>query len=149
MGRRKLNKDEKVKVSAEIQSITEQEYSEEKVDKVIKNESKITKLFTNEALKKYANYVPLLFSMVKDYAAKRYKVVPVKSIVAIVSTLLYVLLPVDIIPDIIPVLGFADDASVVAWCLKFVADDLDAYKIWKESQNNPKEVYSVDDVNAP
>src|SRR5690349_4387106 len=33
----------------------------------------------------------------------------------------YLALPVDLVPDFIPVLGYADDAIVVAWTLRSVA----------------------------
>ncbi|CAN5312581.1 YkvA family protein [soil metagenome] len=32
----------------------------------------------------------------------------------------YLLLPVDLVPDFIPVIGYADDALVVAWALRSV-----------------------------
>lgn len=39
--------------------------------------------------------------------------------VALVALLVYLLSPIDLIPDVIPVLGYADDALVVAIALRF------------------------------
>ncbi len=89
-----------------------------------------------------------MFSMIKDYKAKKYRAVPVKSIVAIVATLLYVFLPADVIPDIVPALGFTDDAVVVAWCLKMVASDLEKYKEWKDKQADIKDVTPTEDADS-
>ena len=143
--RKNMNKDEKKKVDETIKAIQNRDYSDEDVNKVLDNEPKIKKLFNKDALKKFAGQVPLMFSMIKDYKAKRYREVPVKSIVAIVATLLYVFLPVDVIPDIVPALGFTDDAVVVAWCLKMVASDLEKYKEWKDKQVDIKDVTPTED----
>ena len=146
--RKNMNKDEKKKVDEAIKAIEKRGYSDADVDNVLDNESKIKKLFNKEALKKFAGQVPLLFSLVKDYKAKRYREVPVKSIVAIVATLLYVFLPVDVIPDIVPALGFTDDAVVVAWCLKVVTSDLEKYKAWKESNPDIKDVTPPEEADT-
>ena len=53
---------------------------------------------------------------------------PRGTVAAIVGSLLYVLSPVDLIPDMIPVVGYLDDAAVLALCLKFVKHDVDEYK---------------------
>lgn len=51
---------------------------------------------------------------------------------AVVTTLLYVLNPVDIVPDFIPFFGLLDDAAVVSACLFLVEKDLNIYKNWKD-----------------
>ena len=131
--RRKMSREEQERVDATIEAMDNREYSDSDVEKVLDNEEKIKKLFSMGPLKEFSEYVPLMLNLVKDYKAKRYKTIPVKSIVAIVATLLYVILPTDVIPDIVPALGFTDDAAVVMWCLKVVKSDLDKYKEWKEA----------------
>jgi len=49
--------------------------------------------------------------------------------------LLYVLSPVDLVPDIIPFLGYLDDAAVVAACVRLIRNEIDVYQTWKKSQN--------------
>ena len=53
---------------------------------------------------------------------------PKGTVAAIIGTLLYVLSPADLIPDVIPVVGYLDDAAVLALCLKFAKHDVDEYK---------------------
>jgi uncharacterized membrane protein YkvA (DUF1232 family) len=40
---------------------------------------------------------------------------------ALIGALAYFVLPFDVIPDMLPVLGFTDDAAVLATALKLVA----------------------------
>lgn len=35
------------------------------------------------------------------------------------------------IPDVIPGVGFLDDATVIAWVIKSVRDELDAFREWE------------------
>ena len=97
-----------------------------------------------ETLKKIPNVgsllsdIPLLVSLVKSYIDGEYKEIPYNSIVAVVATLLYVISPIDIIPDIIPVVGFADDAVAVAFCMKMIHDDLEKYKAWRDQRDVDK-----------
>ncbi len=48
-----------------------------------------------------------------------------------VGGLIYVVSPVDVIPDAIPVAGVLDDAVVIAWVIKAVRDELDAFREWE------------------
>ena len=68
-------------------------------------------------------------SIMNNYiSVKPYKKLPVGTIAAIVGTLLYVLSPVDLIPDFIPGIGYLDDAAVLALCLNFTRFDVEEYK---------------------
>ena len=48
-----------------------------------------------------------------------------------VFALLYFITPIDIVPDIIPMVGFLDDAGVIAAAISLYAGDIEGYK--KES----------------
>jgi uncharacterized membrane protein YkvA (DUF1232 family) len=84
---------------------------------------------------KYLSDIPVLISLVKAYIEKKYTDIPIGSIIAIVSALIYFLSPIDLIPDFIPVAGFADDAAVIAFAYKFVHDDIAEYKTWRDANN--------------
>lgn len=45
-----------------------------------------------------------------------------------VFALLYFITPIDVIPDMIPVVGFLDDAGIIAAAIKLYADDIEPYK---------------------
>jgi len=85
---------------------------------------------------KYLSDVPVLISLVKAYVDKEYIDIPIGTIIAIVGALIYVLSPIDLIPDGIPVIGYIDDAAVLAFAYKLVHDDVTEYKEWKEAKNN-------------
>ena len=96
-----------------------------------------------EDLAKYAsNYNEGdLFSTIKKYAKKIggeviYKAlqlfyvlqkpnIPLKAKATIIGALGYLISPIDIIPDFIPVLGFSDDAAAVAVALAVVSAYID------------------------
>lgn len=83
------------------------------------------------ALRQYWEDVKTFFLMVKDYSGGAYRGVPFGTIAAIVGALAYVLSPIDVIPDFIPVLGYLDDAAVLALCLKLVQVDVEDYRRWQ------------------
>lgn len=63
-------------------------------------------------------YVLLLYFVLKDENT------PVKHKMIIIGALGYFILPVDLIPDFIPVAGFTDDAAALVACLKSVSDNV-------------------------
>lgn len=106
--------------------------TEEDLEKVLNRQKDIEDKFkTGGPLGRYIEDVKLLFSIIKDYVNGNYREIPWYSIAAIVAALLYVLSPIDLIPDFLPVIGLIDDALVVAACLSMVESDLHTYKEWK------------------
>ncbi|MDT0649434.1 YkvA family protein [Autumnicola edwardsiae] len=108
-------------------------FSKKDVDKVIAEEEKIKSKFESKGkLSRYLGDVQLLFSLVRDYANGSYREMPWNIVASVGGALLYVLSPIDIIPDFIPVIGYLDDAAVIAFCLNLIEKDLAAYKVWKD-----------------
>ena len=130
-----LSKEEEEKVNKKFESFKNKEYSEEFMNDVFEKEDAINKKMNAEKLKAFTEDVKLFFSMLKDFFTKKYTDVPVATIMSVASTLLYVFLPIDIIPDFIPGIGFIDDAAMIALCLRMAKLDIEKYKAWKESQS--------------
>lgn len=109
--------------------------TEEDVYKVVSRADDIQrKVSRHGPLGRFISDVKLMISLVKDYWNKNYREVPWWTVAAVVTALLYVLSPVDLIPDFIPFFGLLDDAAVVSACLFLVEQDLSRYKSWKDSK---------------
>lgn len=121
--RRQLEAESDKVRQADIQRLLEKQQA---VEDKVKNSGK---------LNRFATDIKLMFSLVQDYYHGRYRSVPWKSIAAIVGALIYIMNPLDLIPDLILAIGFIDDIGVVALCLKLVESDLHRYAAWKELQN--------------
>lgn len=83
--------------------------------------------------------VPVMASLLKNYAEKEYTDIPIGTIIAIISALMYFVSPIDFVPDSIPVLGYFDDAAVVAACWKLVQSDVDEYVEWRKENGKQME----------
>ncbi len=105
-------------------------HNKDAFDKFLKDIEKTLKKIPNVG--NILSDIPLLVSMVKSYVSGEYREVPYNMIVGVIATLLYVISPIDLIPDVIPVAGFADDAMAVAFCVKMNHDDLEKYKSWRD-----------------
>lgn len=106
------------------------------VEKTVKDKSKIDKIFEHvKSLAKYKDEIALVFSMLKDYVKGDYKQVPWRTIAVLVGSLAYVVAPLDLIPDVIPIIGWSDDCLALAGALSFAKMDLEEYKAWKSRKN--------------
>lgn len=111
--------------------------SEEDVEIVMDKEKQIEKKLSGSAsLKKYLELGQLMMAMIKDTSSGKYKQVPWFTIATIAMALLYVLNPLDIIPDFIPGLGYLDDVTVLGIGLGWVESDLHRYLDWKLANNS-------------
>lgn len=116
----------------------QKKFSKENLKELFQKESKLISKFINiDTLNEYYRDFTDLFSLLKDWYRGNYKDVPWLVISSIGGALLYVLSPIDLIPDFLPVIGYLDDAAVFAALLKYVRQDLKKYRDWKyDSQND-------------
>jgi len=78
---------------------------------------------------------PIMASLVKSYIKKEYTNIPIGTIIAVISALIYMIHPVDIISDVIPGAGYLDDAAVILACIKLVGSDIEEYDEWRKKNN--------------
>jgi uncharacterized membrane protein YkvA (DUF1232 family) len=65
-----------------------------------------------------------LLRLLAAWASGKYTAIPYRSIVLAVAAVLYFVWPLDAIPDFIPVIGYVDDAFVMAFVVKSIKIDL-------------------------
>ena len=75
--------------------------------------------------------VPLMISMIRSYITKEYTEVSPKVIITLVASIIYLLKGKDLIPDNIPVLGFADDIAIFSAAFMLDEPELKAYEQWR------------------
>ena len=80
--------------------------------------------------------------LIKDYlhdvSTGKYKDYELKKLTIIVGTIIYVVTPIDLLPDFIPA-GFVDDLSILGWAASQTTAELRKYKGIKESENKLSE----------
>ena len=79
------------------------------------------------------SHIPVFASIVKSYVQKVYTEIPIGTIVAVISALLYFVTPIDLILDAFPGIGYIDDAAVIGACLMLVDSDIEEYIKWRDS----------------
>ncbi len=79
-------------------------------------------------------YLLAMIRLIRAYHEGVYREIPERSLLIIVSAMIYFVSPLDVIPDWIPVLGYIDDALVVGLALKTVREDLDAFMEWETAE---------------
>lgn len=122
------------------QALTQLEKGFSNAEKVLNDRGSIDDLFLKlkrklreyPRLVKKVETVPVLIDMVKSYVNKTYTKIPVKSIIAIISALIYLVIPMDLIADFIPVVGLVDDIAVLTVCMELVQSDIKEFRAWRE-----------------
>ena len=112
-----------------------QNVTEKDVENVISKSEEIQKKFSAKGpLARFIEDGQLLIAIIKDYWSGAYRQIPYGSIASMVFTLIYVLNPFDLVPDMLPLIGQLDDVAVMGACLILVEQDLHKYKEWKQGQ---------------
>lgn len=93
--------------------------------------SKISPSFT-----KTIAHIRELYALFRDSVKGDYKLHPL-TFGAIGGGLLYLLMPFDFIPDMIPLLGLVDDMAILTTIINSLEGELAAYRKWKKEKSNP------------
>lgn len=110
-----------------------------KAEMYLKDDRKMEKLLQDFEAKvhqvpkvgRYAADIATMISMIRAYSLKQYTVVPRNTILSTIGVLIYVVDPIDLIPDVIPAAGLIDDAGVIAVGLEICHRDIEEYRKWQ------------------
>lgn len=86
------------------------------------------------ALSEIASSLRTALRLIRLYAAGEYRDISLQSLSLIVASIIYLVMPVDVLPDFIIGLGLTDDAALLAWTLRSVKDDLSRFRHWESEQ---------------
>jgi uncharacterized membrane protein YkvA (DUF1232 family) len=71
--------------------------------------------------------------LVKAYINGSYRNVSTQSLISGIAVLLYVLTPIDLVPDFIPVIGMMDDLSLMAWFINNFQEEINKFTAWESN----------------
>ena len=77
------------------------------------------------------SYLQAMLRLVRAYERGEYKQVSSDDLTWIVTALNYLVDPFDLIPDMTPLLGYVDDATVVGFVADKTRQTLDEFMIWE------------------
>jgi len=110
--------------------------------RVASDRNRVGRLVQNALTKAYRNrrwlfmvWVDLvaLCRLVAAWSSGEYRPLPWKSLILALAGILYFLNPIDISPDVIPGIGFLDDAGILALVVNSIRSDLRQYLKWEAS----------------
>ena len=93
---------------------------------------------TKNGLSSAKETLMLIRDYLHDVSTGKYKDYELKKLTIIVGAIIYVVTPIDLLPDFIPT-GFVDDLSILAWAANNADIELNRYKAVKEMEQSKSE----------
>ena len=125
----KLNFEEIIRsLNAKAHSIS---IDQDKLNNLIKESWR--KLEGNKAFSELIDDVKVSIDLIRQYIKGEYTSLSKGNLVLIIIGFLYLVHPLDIIPDFL-LGGFLDDAAVFTYILKMIKHEIDSFREWKEKQ---------------
>ncbi len=90
--------------------------------------------FTKENTVQVKEKFFILGRLLRAYAQGEYRAVPWKSLLLVVAAILYFINPIDLLPDLMPVVGLTDDLAVLFMVYKSIGADIDNFLMWEKSR---------------
>ena len=100
--------------------ISEHSVGFEPADRLAKDRESVRKRFWGK-FKRVAARLPFAEDILSAYYCAFDRETPRHVLAALLGAIAYFILPFDFIPDMLPVLGFTDDAAVLATAIRLVA----------------------------
>lgn len=101
------------------------------IDKVFENIGQNTNKVMDMQNQAYA-----MMRMLKAWYAREYTDISAKNVLSLVASAIYIVNPIDLIPDFIPFIGRLDDKLVIAFFIKRLNNEIQKYMAWEDLQMN-------------
>ena len=87
--------------------------------------------------KGFIQKIPAVFRMLKLYFKGEYKMKFIDILLPALA-LVYIISPIDVIPDFIPAVGALDDLAILAFAIPLLMKEVDKFLLWEAQSKNPK-----------
>ena len=98
----------------------EADFATPDTERLARDEETVRRGFWRKA-RKFAAKLPFAEDLVAAYYCAFDRDTPMQVKAALLGALAYFVLPFDVVPDVMPLLGFTDDAAILATALRMVA----------------------------
>lgn len=88
----------------------------------------------SESFQGFIKKLNTFIRMIRAYARGEYRLIPWKTLLILVAGLVYFVMPLDLIPDFIPLAGFIDDISIIIWIFNSFHQDIELFEIWESNR---------------
>lgn len=78
-------------------------------------------------------YFQAMLRLIRAYAEGTYIGASESTLVVVIAAIIYVVNPLDVIPDALPAIGYLDDATVIALAVRRSRQALDDFMAWETS----------------
>lgn len=86
-------------------------------------------------IKPFLRDIATLGKLAFAFVTGRYRDISKKAVAAIILGAVYIISPIDIVPDFLSIFGLMDDAAVLGFITYLLKDDLDKFRDWDEKGN--------------
>ena len=108
--------------------------SREDIGDTVGQEQKAERMAKKGLLSQYWQDIKTSFALLKDWYMGNYTKIPFRMVASIAGAMLYLVSPLDIVPDWVPFGGLLDDALVLAAIFALSRRDLDEYATWSRQK---------------
>lgn len=96
----------------------------------------LTKYMKKGGLKGIREQLGVLYNYISEIIQGKYKDYSGSSLSLALAAIIYVISPLDILPDLIPFTGYIDDIAIVTWAISKMDKELEKFKASKETSGD-------------